>query len=60
MAGGSKALSTNLGWVGCDDLGVIENLKAFSSSYMFTNAINPIQGKTALANLRILGNEKGD
>ncbi len=42
MAGGSKALSTNLGWVGCEDKRVIESLKLFSSTYMFTNAINPI------------------
>lgn len=30
-----------------------------STAYMFTNAINPIQAATSLANLRILGSEEG-
>lgn len=51
---GSKCLSTNIGFVGCNDVRVTEYLKYFSSAYMFTNAINPVQAATSLANLRIL------
>ena len=56
---GSKTLSTNIGFVGCDDPNVIEYLKYFSTAYMFTNAINPVQAATSLANLRILRSELG-
>lgn len=56
---GSKSLSTNIGFVGCDDPNVIEYLKYFSTAYMFTNAINPVQAATCLANLRILKSEQG-
>lgn len=51
---GSKCLSTNIGFVGCNDTRVIEYLKYYSTAYMFTNAINPVQAATSLANLRIL------
>jgi glycine C-acetyltransferase len=40
MGTGSKTLSTNIGFVACDDASVIEYLKVMSPSYMFTNAIN--------------------
>lgn len=59
MGTGSKTLSTNIGFVGCDDPNVIEYLKIFSTAYMFTNAINPVQAATSLANLRILSSEHG-
>lgn len=42
MGGGSKCLSTNLGFVGCNNRGVIEYLKIHCTAYMFTNAVNPI------------------
>lgn len=54
MSGGSKCLSTNVGWVACNDKNVIDYLKFFSSAYMFTNSVNPVQCATALAQLRIL------
>jgi glycine C-acetyltransferase len=54
MGTGSKCLSTNIGFVGCDDPKVIEYLKYYSTAYMFTNAINPVQAATSLANLSIL------
>jgi glycine C-acetyltransferase len=60
MGTGSKTLSTNIGFVACDDPKVIEYLKVFSPSYMFTNAINPVQAATSLANLRILNSEHGN
>jgi glycine C-acetyltransferase len=56
---GSKTLSTNIGFAACEDPRVIEYLKIFSTAYMFTNAINPVQAATSLANLRILGSEEG-
>jgi glycine C-acetyltransferase len=56
---GSKCLSTNIGFVGCQDKNVIEYLKYYSTAYMFTNAINPVQAATSLANLRILRSELG-
>ncbi len=56
---GSKCLSTNIGFVGCDDPNVIEYLKYYSTAYMFTNAINPVQAATSLANLHILRTEHG-
>jgi glycine C-acetyltransferase len=42
MAGGSKCLSTNLGFIGCNDENVIEYMKTHCTAYMFTNAVNPI------------------
>lgn len=42
MSGGSKCLSTNVGWVAIDRLDVIDYLKFCSSAYMFTNAVNPV------------------
>jgi len=57
---GSKCLSTNIGFVGCDNPKVIEYLKYFSTAYMYTNAINPVQAATSLANLRILRSELGN
>lgn len=60
MGTGSKTLSTNIGFVACDDPKIIEYLKIFSSAYMFTNAINPVQAATSLANLRILSSEHGN
>lgn len=42
MAGGSKCLSTNLGFIGCQNKDVIEYLKVHCTAYMFTNAVNPI------------------
>ena len=56
---GSKCLSTNIGFVGCNAPKVVEYLKYFSTSYMFTNAINPVQAATSLSNLRILRSELG-
>ena len=56
---GSKCLSTNIGFIGCQNKDVIEFLKYFSTAYMFTNAINPVQAATSLANLRILRSEMG-
>lgn len=60
MAGGSKCLSTNLGFIGCQNKDVIEYLKVHCTAYMFTNAVNPIQCNTALAQLRILKSEYGN
>ena len=45
--------------MGCDDYKVIEYLKYYSTAYMFTNAINPVQAATSLANLSILRSEHG-
>lgn len=56
---GSKCLSTNIGFVGCDNTDILELMKYFSTTYMFTNAINPVQAATSLANLRILKSELG-
>ena len=56
---GSKTLSTNIGFAGCNIPHVIEYLKYFSTAYMFTNAINPVQAATSLSNLRILRSELG-
>jgi len=60
MSGGSKCLSTNIGFAACDNESVIEYLRVMSSTYLFTNAINPPQGATALAQLRILKSEYGN
>ncbi|CAK56862.1 unnamed protein product (macronuclear) [Paramecium tetraurelia] len=60
MSGGSKCLSTNVGWVACNSFEVIDYLKFFSSAYMFTNSVNPVQCATALAQLRILKSEVGN
>lgn len=56
---GSKCLSTNIGFVACEDTKVIEYLKVASSAYTFTNTINPVQANTSLSNLRILRSEQG-
>lgn len=45
--------------MGCNNPIVIEYLKYYSTAYMFTNAINPVQAATSLANLRILRSEHG-
>lgn len=42
MSGGSKCLSTNVGFVGCNNKSVIDYLKLHATSYMYTNAVNPI------------------
>lgn len=42
MGGGSKCLSTNLGWVGCNNRAVIEYMKVHCTAFMFTNAVNPV------------------
>lgn len=42
MSGGSKCLSTNLGWIACNNEAITEYLKVNSSAYMYTNAVNPI------------------
>jgi hypothetical protein len=42
ILGGSKCLSTNLGWVGCTNRAVIEYMKVHCTAYMFTNAVNPV------------------
>jgi glycine C-acetyltransferase len=42
VSSGSKCLSTNLGFVGCNSRAVIEYLKIHCTAYMFTNAVNPI------------------
>lgn len=59
MGSGSKTLAVNLGFLACEDEFVIEYMKILSSTYMFTNAINPIQASTALTNLRIISGEHG-
>ena len=56
---GSKCLSTNIGFVACNETNVIEYLKYFSTAYMFTNAINPVQAATSYSNLKILRSELG-
>jgi len=56
---GSKTLSINFGFVGVTDKLVIEYLKYYSTAYMFTNAINPVQANSALAALRIVRSQEG-
>lgn len=56
---GSKTTSINYGFVCAESLYVPEYMKYFSASYMFTNAINPVQANTALATLRIVSSEEG-
>jgi glycine C-acetyltransferase len=60
MGGGSKCLSTNLGWVGCTNKAVVEFMKVHCTAYMFTNAVNPVQCATALSQLRLLRSEEGN
>jgi glycine C-acetyltransferase len=60
MGTGSKTLSTNIGFVACEDEHVIEYMKILSPTYMFTNAINPVQAATSLSNLRLLSSEHGN
>ena len=45
MSGGSKCLSTNLGFAGCNSRAVIEYMKVHCTAYMFTNAVNPVNPK---------------
>lgn len=45
--------------IAINDSHTLEYLKYFTSAYMFTNSINPIQCATALAQLRILKSERG-
>jgi len=59
LGAGSKVLCTNVGWIGCEDEDVIEYLRYFSSPYMFSNAISPIQAATALYNLKLVRSPKG-
>jgi len=59
MGSGSKTLSTNIGFVGCNDERVIEYLRYFSPPYMFSNVVAPPQCAAALNNLRILRSDKG-
>ena len=56
---GSKTLSTNIGFVGCEDPKVIELLKYMSPSYTHSTVINPGQAATSLAQLRILRSLEG-
>ena len=55
----SKTLSINFGFVACTDASVPEYMKYFSTAYMFTNAINPVQANAALACLRTVRSHKG-
>lgn len=57
VGSGSKTTSINYGFVGCTTNDIIEYQKYYSASYMFTNAINPIQANCALATLRIIRSE---
>jgi len=59
MGSGSKSLSSNIGFVGCMDEKVIEYMRYFSPSYMFSNVVAPPQCATALYNLRIIRSEEG-
>jgi glycine C-acetyltransferase len=59
LGSGSKTLSVNIGFLACDDDHVIEYMKILSTTYMFTNAINPVQANTSLNNLRIIASEHG-
>lgn len=56
---GSKTLSINFGFVGITDRLIPEYLKYYSTAYMFTNAINPVQANSALATLRVVRSEEG-
>jgi glycine C-acetyltransferase len=59
MGSGSKTLSTNIGFAGCNDERVIEYLRYFSPPYMFSNVVAPPQCAAALNNLRILRSDQG-
>ena len=59
VATASKTLSINFGFVACTDANVPEYMKYFSTAYMFTNAINPVQANAALACLRTVRSHKG-
>lgn len=59
IGSGSKVLGTNIGFVGCNDIKVIEYLRYFSSPYMFSNVVAPPQCAAALHNLRIVRSPKG-
>jgi len=56
---GSKTLSINFGFVGVAHPIVTDYLKYYSTAYMFTNAINPVQANSALATLRVVRSEEG-
>lgn len=56
---GSKTTSINYGFICAEPFYVPEYMKYFAASYMFTNAINPVQANTALATLRIVSSEEG-
>jgi len=60
MGSGSKTLSSNIGFVGCNDEKVIEYLRYFSPPYMFSNVVAPPQCAVALHNLRIVRSEEGE
>mmetsp|Transcript_28328 Transcript_28328/g.25138 ORF Transcript_28328/g.25138 Transcript_28328/m.25138 type:complete len:439 (+) Transcript_28328:177-1493(+) len=59
VGSGSKVLSTNIGFVGCDDPKVIEYMRYFSPPYMYCNVVAPPQCAAALNNLRIIKSPKG-
>jgi len=56
---GSKVLGTNIGFVGCNDLKVIEYFRYYSPPYMFSNVVAPPQCAAALHNLRIVRSVRG-
>jgi len=60
MGSGSKSLSSNIGFVGCNDEKVIEFMRYFSPPYMFSNVVAPPQCAVALHNLRIIRSEEGE
>jgi glycine C-acetyltransferase len=57
---GSKVLGTNIGFVGCKDIKVLEYMRYFSPPYMFSNVVAPPQCAGALHNLRIVRSPKGE
>jgi len=59
MGSGSKTLSSNIGFAGCQDERVLEYLRYMSPPYMFSNVVAPPQCAAALNNLRIVRSEKG-
>jgi len=59
IGSGSKVLSSNIGFVGCNDERVIEYMRYFSSPYMFSNVVAPPQCAVALHNIRVARSPKG-
>jgi len=59
IGSGSKVLSSNIGFVGCNDDKAIEYMRYFSSPYMFSNVVAPPQCAVALHNLRVARSSKG-